>query len=1439
MNKIYRTVYNESTQTWVAVSELDGGHVRSSAGNDTSMAAERRFTPRVLLLSLGLALGGMAVISPAQAASAVCVIPGTSTAVGTASGNDAIACGQGAVASANLAIAIGAGAEASGLRSTALGSNTKASASDSIGIGSNAVASSIEAVAIGRNAKAGATAGVANNNYSIAIGSNAVADAGSSIAVGLGAQAITGSGTVAIGQQATVTANRAIAIGSSLGANRTTASAADTVAFGTAANAGTVNAIAIGINSSVKGDLYSGNTTNRYGMSGLAVGMGASVNNRNNGIAIGSQSKSILYAGSSDYQSTRGDVSDGKEKASMAIGQRAEASGDESVSLGFNTLATGRSSVSVGESAAALDTDAIAIGNDALAGGDKGGTRTGHNSTAIGSYTKAVNGYSTAIGTRSQALNSGASALGSQALAREQRSTALGNLSYAGSSVSTAVGYETIVADTAYSSSALGSGSVASGQYSGVWSSSRNLNPTALVADERSFVGGNNSYAIGNKNVIGSSSSDTFILGNNVKLGATAAMLTSTNSQGTNNDISTRTETVGYTGLTNITGMVALGSNTGVAVSDGVALGQGSQATVAKGVAGYDPLNAAVAPTGGAWTSTLGSVSVGTSDGTVTRQITGVAAGSNDADAVNVAQLKAVANVADSGIKVSASAPVAAGGANPVTHKLGNELAIVAGNTTDATSSDNLLTRVEQDAAGKTTVTVSMKENPTFTSVVTTDAAGNTTTINGAGVTVQAATPVGGTAPDPVSITTAGINAGDKVISNVASGGTTATNAANIGDVQKAAAGAKTEVTQGDNIVVTKTTDPTTGADSYEVATAKDVTFDTVNVGGVKIDGASNKISGLAAGSIASGSTEAVNGGQIKAIADANQAILGGNSAVNADGTTTMSNIGGTGKNNINDAIAAANTAATQAKSTVSAGDNINVIATKNADGSTNYQVATAKDLKADSLTTGNTVVNSDGITIGNGAAGQNVSLTKDGLNNGGNTITNVAAGVNATDAVNKGQLDGAIKAINTDVTNVTNNVSNINKVIGGDTYVNKDGSLTDAGKTALTTYNVQGQTEYVNNSVISAIKNMNEQGIKYFHTNDGQAYVVEGTNSVDSSAGGAYSTAIGYQATATSTATNGVVIGKGSTVSGENGIALGYGSTAAGKNSIAIGTGNTVTGEGSGAIGDPNTVSGKGSYAIGNNNTVSTDDSFVLGNDVTTTAANSVNLGSGSAAVTAATAQTAGTTTYASTTINGTTYQFAGATPAGVVSVGDVGKERRVQNVAAGLISETSTDAINGSQLHATNKAVESLQTGTSGIVQYSDAAGNPSSTNKNDAVIGDVNNGPVVIHNVGAGSAPTDAANVGQLQSMGNQLNTRIDKVERNANAGVAQAIATAGLPQAYLPGKSMMAIGGGYYQGETGYAVGFSTISDSGNWVIKATGSGNSRGNFGASVGAGYQW
>ncbi|WP_231109829.1 YadA family autotransporter adhesin, partial [Eikenella corrodens] len=241
--------------------------------------------------------------------------------------------------------------------------------------------------------------------------------------------------------------------------------------------------------------------------------------------------------------------------------------------------------------------------------------------------------------------------------------------------------------------------------------------------------------------------------------------------------------------------------------------------------------------------------------------------------------------------------------------------------------------------------------------------------------------------------------------------------------------------------------------------------------------------------------------------------------------------------------------------------------------------------------------------------------------------------------------------------------------------------------------------------------------------------------------------------------------------------------------------------------------------------------------------------------------------------------------------------------NVAPGTLSATSTEAVNGSQLHATNQNVAKGINfgGTTGSNNYqlgdtinvkgdnnitsttvtggaqlalnpnlsvtsvttTDAAGNQTVTNGGGVTItpagggnpvslttGGLNNGGNKITNVADGTAGTDAVNVGQLNaalgainSAGNAniaaLDAKINDVADTANAGVAQAIATAGLPQAYLPGKNMVAVGGGYYKGETGYAVGFSTISDSGNWIIKATGSGNSRGNFGASIGAGYQW
>ena len=141
------------------------------------------------------------------------------------------------------------------------------------------------------------------------------------------------------------------------------------------------------------------------------------------------------------------------------------------------------------------------------------------------------------------------------------------------------------------------------------------------------------------------------------------------------------------------------------------------------------------------------------------------------------------------------------------------------------------------------------------------------------------------------------------------------------------------------------------------------------------------------------------------------------------------------------------------------------------------------------------------------------------------------------------------------------------------------------------------------------------------------------------------------------------------------------------------------------------------------------------------------------------------------------------------------------------------------------------------------------------------DGNKGTRQVTHVAAGSQDTDAVNVAQLKAVNanvsadmqqldqrfenrfneqaHQFNNRIDKVEKDAQAGIAMAIATAGLPQAYLPGKSMFAVGAGTYRGEQGYAMGVSHITDDGHWVLKATGSGNSQGHFGGSVGVGYQW
>ena len=137
----------------------------------------------------------------------------------------------------------------------------------------------------------------------------------------------------------------------------------------------------------------------------------------------------------------------------------------------------------------------------------------------------------------------------------------------------------------------------------------------------------------------------------------------------------------------------------------------------------------------------------------------------------------------------------------------------------------------------------------------------------------------------------------------------------------------------------------------------------------------------------------------------------------------------------------------------------------------------------------------------------------------------------------------------------------------------------------------------------------------------------------------------------------------------GENSIAAGKESFASGTNSIAIGTKNEVTGNNSVAIGAGNKVASHNVMVLGNNVTVDAgfDGAVVLGNESAPSKPMPVE----------------------SITIQGTTYRFAGTNPTSTVSVGAEGKERQITHVAAGRITSTSTDAINGSQLYSVVEAI------------------------------------------------------------------------------------------------------------------------------------------------------
>lgn len=221
-------------------------------------------------------------------------------------------------------------------------------------------------------------------------------------------------------------------------------------------------------------------------------------------------------------------------------------------------------------------------------------------------------------------------------------------------------------------------------------------------------------------------------------------------------------------------------------------------------------------------------------------------------------------------------------------------------------------------------------------------------------------------------------------------------------------------------------------------------------------------------------------------------------------------------------------------------------------------------------------------------------------------------------------------------------------------------------------------------------------------------------------------------------------------------------------------------------ATGEAAKATGPNSVAIGGNSNAAVENAVAIGNGATVgaeAAKGSVAIGAGAQA---GKAHTGAYSLDPSATVAG---KPSDATR--VVSVGSEGNEAQIQNVAAGVVSETSTDAVNGSQLHATNQSINRL---------------------------GDT------INNIGGNIT---------------RLSDKVDNMDRDYRAGIAGSNAAAGLPQAYLPGKSMVAAAAGTFKGQNALAVGYSSISDNGKLIWKAQANLNSRADVGASVGIGYLW
>ena len=776
-----------------------------------------------------------------------------------------------------------------------------------------------------------------------------------SVAVGYGNYTNNEDGTIVYGAANRATANAAIALG-----NRNEASGGNAVALGTSNTATNVKTIAIGNKSNANAD-------------------GA--------IAIGAYNNQNFTTGSSDTTPKQAGGN------SVVVGNYSHAGGRQSVAIGNNATTQHDDSVAIGADVSALAGHNIAIGSGGTIAQSAPG-KTGSAAIAIGLNARATYGNDLgafdmiAIGNQATASANAATAIGTLSQATGNNSTAIGNKAKATASGALAFGQATQA--TAHGALATGNGA----ESKGVGSTA--VGRTAKANNDGSVAVGFNAEATGD---------------HAIAIGGDGKGAPFTDSPNTYGGLGNKT-------TASATNAISVGYTAKADKVDGVALGSNSVTTTDKGVKGYNPSDDHTRHytnlANNVRTATTAAVSIGNGS-TLTRQLTGLAAGTADTDAVNVAQLKNVGValtgntgssdfLADGGkLNVRGEGRVSAAVADENTKdsrltltfddkgmvKAGKNVKVdevtVNGRTTytinaaDAAAKYDFLTNAKANggkldgtatptkvesgqtvtyAAGKN-LTVKQDINQsageqTYTYSLDKDLKEITSITNNGGTTMNFG-------PNNISITGGNLDLGGNNITNLKSGGDTINNAANIGDVIR--------ISKANDLHIAPTAGTNNNVTEYTVDANKKVTL-------TYQDGNGNTVNGP------------------KAVIDLSGLKTGDMSSFNVKSSATEGKVaqGSAGVQEIRDGKTVE----------MQAGKNMTIKQTnKNGNAAVEFALNKDIDLTPDgSIKIGDTNITDNGLTINGGP-----SITKTGINAGGLNITNVKAGVNDNDAVNVSQL--------------------------------------------------------------------------------------------------------------------------------------------------------------------------------------------------------------------------------------------------------------------------------------------------------------------------------------------------------------------------------------------------------------------------------------------------